>query len=102
MGVSGNILLSHSMYDKVKTHPEFKFKSLGKFSFKNVEGTQEVFAVANEGFAIPRRKELMGKFKKKEGKLKRLWPVGLIAIAAVLYFCSKRLSEQCGPSENRG
>ena len=89
MGVSGNILLSYSMYEKVKTNPEFKFQSLGNFYFKNVEGALEVFAVANEGFAIPRRKELIGKFKKKEGKLKRLWPVALIAIAAVLYFVQR-------------
>jgi len=89
MGVSGNILLSYSMYEKVKTHPEFEFRSLGKFSFKNVEGAHEVFAVANEGFAIPRRKELIGKFKKKENKLRRLWPVGLIILAAVLYFVQR-------------
>lgn len=86
MGVAGNILMSYSMYEKVKTHPEFEFKSLGKFNFKNVEGIQEVFAVANEGFAIPKRKELIGKFKKKEGKLKRLWPAILIALAAIVYF----------------
>lgn len=89
MGVAGNILLSHSMYVKVKTHPEFEFQSLGNFNFKNVEGALEVFAISNEGFSIPRRKELVGKFKKKEGKLKRLWPVGLIAIAAILYFVQR-------------
>ena len=89
MGVAGNILLSHSMYEKVKTNPEFEFQSLGNFSFKNVEGALEVFAVANEGFTIPRRKELIGKFKIKESKLKRLWPVGFIALAVVLYFVQR-------------
>lgn len=86
MGVGGNILLSQSMYIKVKNHPEFDFQSLGKFNFKNVDTPLEVFAVSNEGFAIPRRKNLTGKFKKRENKLKRLWPLGIMALAAVVYY----------------
>jgi class 3 adenylate cyclase len=86
MGIAGNILLSQSMYIKVKNHPEFDFQSLGNFNFKNVDHTLEIFAVSNEGFAIPRRKNLTGKFKKRESKLKRLWPLGILAIAAVVYF----------------
>lgn len=89
MGVAGNILLSYSMYEKVKTHPEFEFQPLGNFNFKNVEGSLEVFAVAYEGFTIPRRKELIGKFKRKDSKLRRFWPVGLIVMAVVLYFIQR-------------
>jgi len=89
MGVAGNILLSYSMYEKVKTHPEFEFQSLGNFNFKNVDGSLEVFAVAYKGFTIPRRKELIGKFKKKDRKIRRFWPVGLIVMAVVLYFVQR-------------
>lgn len=89
MGVAGNILLSHSMYEKVKTHPEFEFQSLGNFNFKNVEGPLEVFAVANEGLTIPQRKKLIGKFKKKESKYSRLWPIGLLLMAVVFYFVQR-------------
>ena len=68
MGIAGNILLSHSMFQKVKNHPQFKFQSLGKFNFKNVESEIEVFAIANEGFAVPRKNQLLGKFKKERNR----------------------------------
>ena len=38
--------------------------SLGSFEFKNVNAPIEVFALANDGFPVPRRNKLQGKLKK--------------------------------------
>lgn len=92
MGVAGNILLSHSMYEKVKNHPEFEFRFLGNLNFKNVEGPLEVIAVANEGLVIPQRKDLVGKFKKKDSNFNRLWPVGLLLLAVIFYLVQKEFT----------
>lgn len=100
MGIAGNILLSHSMYQKVKNHPEFKFQSIGKFDFKNVNETLEVFAIANEGFVIPKRKELAGKFKKKQSNLSKLVPIGIV-LAMVIYFLATRFWQQSDSSETQ-
>lgn len=100
MGKAGNILMSHSMYQKVKNHPEFKFQSVGKFDFKNVNETLEVFAIANEGFVIPKRKELVGKFKKKQSNLSKFVPAAIFA-AIVIYFFSTKFWQQEDSSETQ-
>ena len=91
MGIAVNILVSKSLYQKVKNHPEFNFISLGKFRFKNVDDTLEVFALANEGLIVPRRKDLHGKFKKKNTRIKRLWPASILAFASLFYFVQKNI-----------
>ena len=100
MGKAGNILMSHSMYQKVKNHPEFKFQSIGKFDFKNVNETLEVFAIANEGFVIPKRKELVGKFKTKQSKIRKFVPAGIFAAMAI-YFFAARFWQQDDSSETQ-
>ncbi len=92
MGKAGNILMSHSMYQKVKNHPEFKFQSIGKFDFKNVNETLEVFSIANEGFVIPKRKELVGKFKKKQSMLSNF--VLAVILTMIIYFLATRFWQQ--------
>ncbi|MDW3651175.1 MAG: adenylate/guanylate cyclase domain-containing protein [Bacteroidia bacterium] len=61
MGVPGSILVTERVIHDVKSHPEFEMASLGKFQFKNVEKPMEVFALANEGFIVPKPDELAGK-----------------------------------------
>ncbi|MBK6478042.1 MAG: adenylate/guanylate cyclase domain-containing protein [Saprospiraceae bacterium] len=66
LGVAGAILFSKEIYNKIKNHPEFKTVLVGSFPFKNVEEPMEVYAIANEGFAIPSAQEALstGKLKK--------------------------------------
>jgi adenylate cyclase len=68
MGVAGGILFSDQIKERIKDEHDLKMLSFGHFDFKNVEESIEVFALANDGFALPRRPELKGKFKevKKE------------------------------------
>ncbi|MDW3651174.1 MAG: adenylate/guanylate cyclase domain-containing protein [Bacteroidia bacterium] len=61
MGVPGSILVTERVIHDVKSHPEFEMASLGKFQFKNVEKPMEVFALANEGFVVPKAEQMKGK-----------------------------------------
>ena len=63
MGVPGAVLFSKKIRDEIKNQPELKIKSLGNFAFKNVEEEMEVFALANEGFIVPKRENMKGKLR---------------------------------------
>ncbi|TAL44804.1 MAG: tetratricopeptide repeat protein [Chitinophagaceae bacterium] len=79
LGVPGSILFSKKIADEIKNKAEFHTVSLGSFEFKNVNGSIEVFALANEGFPVPKRSMMEGKLKKKNF-LKRNVIVALLFI----------------------
>jgi len=92
MGVPGSILVTERVIHDVKSHPEFQMTSLGKFQFKNVDKPMEVFALANEGFVVPRKQDMKGKLAnkgvKKNLKL-QLWGsllAALILITSLFFF----------------
>jgi len=89
LGIAGSVLLSKNVLDKVKNQAELKFTSLGTFEFKNVEEPMEVFALANEGFVLPRREELKGKVKEETTSSKiRYWMIGaaLVFLIVLLFY----------------
>ena len=61
LGKPSAILISKKVRDEVKNNPDLKLQLLGSFEFKNVEEPMEVFALANEGFAIPKKENMQGK-----------------------------------------
>ena len=63
LGQANAILFSGEINNKIKNNSEFKSVSLGKFEFKNVDDPVEVFALANDGFTIPKKEQLSGKLK---------------------------------------
>ena len=63
LGTSNSILFSSEINNKVKNQPEFKTLSLGSFHFKNVDDRIEVFALTNDGLAVPDRKKMEGKLE---------------------------------------
>lgn len=69
MSVPGAVLLSSTVYESMQNHRDLKFAPLGPFEYKNVKNPMEVFAVANEGFRVPEKKELKGKFKEKTAEV---------------------------------
>ena len=75
LGQANTILFSKEVFDKLKNQPEFKSISLGKFEFKNVDEPMEIFALANDGFIVPKREEMSGKLKeiKKKSARKNGW-----------------------------
>ena len=92
IGVPGSVLMSNDIYRKVQNQTEFQFQSLGTVEFKNVEESMHVFALANEGFAIPNRDHLKGKIQQRNSRnqiIKIGAPIAAFAIIAMLYFILK-------------
>ncbi len=65
MGIQGAVLLSDSIQKQIKNKPQFELTSLGNFEFKNVDEPMEIFALVINNFPIPKREEMIGKFKDK-------------------------------------
>lgn len=57
LAISGSILISGKVYDDIKNHREFETVPLGSFELKNVKGTVDVYAIGNEGLAVPTEKD---------------------------------------------
>lgn len=92
LGIGGAVLFSRQIKKHIANQPEFEVESLGVFDFKNVEEPMEVFALANEGLLIPRRKEMKGKVKPAaKSKSRFLIPalLGLLAILGSYYFLNQ-------------
>ena len=53
LSVPGAVLISDKVYDEVKNQNKIKSILLGKFNLKNVKRQVDVYAIANEGLAIP-------------------------------------------------
>jgi len=65
LGISGSVLFSKEVNDKIKNRPELKTASLGDFLFKNVEEPITVYALSNKGFPVPKNEEILGKLEKR-------------------------------------
>jgi len=65
IGIPGAVLFSESIQRCIVSHPNLKHVSLGKFEFKNVNKPLEVYALATEHLAIPKRESIKGKLKTK-------------------------------------
>ena len=65
LGVAGSVLMSKNIYDKVKNQADTEFEKLGRFQFKNVEESIEVYALANQGLVVPTSDQMSGKLKVK-------------------------------------
>jgi TolB-like protein/class 3 adenylate cyclase/Flp pilus assembly protein TadD len=61
LSVPGGIFISEKVFDEIKNHTSIISKSLGLCELKNVKRPIEVFAIANEGFPVPDRSEIIGK-----------------------------------------
>lgn len=80
LGVPGAILMTDSIKRQVDQDERFQLAALGEFDFKNVTNTVPVYALANEGFPIPKRKEMQGKLKEKPDKSNALWLVPIVTL----------------------
>ena len=91
LGVPGAVLFSKRIKRHIANQSEFEVASIGEFDFKNVDKTMEVFALANEGLAVPKRSEMEGKIKSNGSKTttkrsKILWGVIAMLLIIVSYF----------------
>lgn len=92
LGQPGSILFSKEVFDKIRNHAEFKSAYLGKFLLKNVSEPMDVFALANQGLAVPDKEKIEGRIADIAGKnltKQRKWlitaGVALILILAAVF-----------------
>src|SRR5258705_3772680 len=83
LGQENTILVSGEFYDKIKNNPSISTVPMGRFDFKNVITSLEIFAVSNEGLFIPQRRKMEGKLKKRSGQ-KRF----IITASLIIFFCA--------------
>jgi adenylate cyclase len=100
LGIANSVLFSSEINNKLKNQPGFKTVSVGQFQFKNVDEPMEVFALANEGFVIPDKKQMEGKLQEKKSGQKK-WILALVSILllAALFFFYRYRSRVEGFSE---
>ena len=86
LGKAGSILFSKDVFEKIRNREHFKTVSLGRFQLKNVDEPMEIFALANEGLAVPDKSELDGIVVQPiDKRLKRSrWAVVILLIALLL------------------
>jgi TolB-like protein/Flp pilus assembly protein TadD len=53
LAVPGGILISEKVYDEVKNQRGIETRSLGSFALKNVKRPMEIWAITNQGLAVP-------------------------------------------------
>jgi len=66
LSVPGGILISGKVFDEVKNHAGITTRELGAFNLKHVKHPTRVFAVANEGLAIPSDSDLAPQRARRE------------------------------------
>lgn len=66
LAAPGGVLLSDRVCDELKNHPEFTTLSMGEFELKNVQRPVELFALTNNGLAVPCREEIRANRKAEE------------------------------------
>jgi adenylate cyclase len=63
LATPGSIFISEKVFDEIKNQNDILSHEIGYFEFKNVKTPVRIFAIANEGLAIPSRDELRGKLQ---------------------------------------
>ncbi len=63
---AGSILISDKVHDQLRSHPDIKTKFLDAYDLKNVDTAMPLFAIANDGLAIPDPSQVKGKLKTRE------------------------------------
>jgi adenylate cyclase len=103
LGQANAILFSSEINNKIKNHPQFSSVSLGKFEFKNVDEPVEVFALANEGFVVPKKEEMSGKLKEAQRRSsikKILLLAGIVLLLIAGLFAYKKFSGKSFIADN--
>jgi len=86
LGIANSVLISAEINNKIKNQPEFKTVSVGWFHFKNVDEPIEVFALSNEGFAVPDKNKMEGKLQeKKPAGRKWILPLAVLLLLALSF-----------------
>ncbi|MGI9544203.1 MAG: adenylate/guanylate cyclase domain-containing protein [Cyclobacteriaceae bacterium] len=85
LGQPAAVLFSQRVLEEIRNHPEFTYKSLGHFNFKNVTSLTEVFALTNIGLEVPKRSQLEGKLSPVKKRSKVTVAILTIILSIVAY-----------------
>jgi len=97
LGQPNCILFSSEINNKLKNQQGFKSVSLGHFLFKNVDESVEIFALTNDGFVVPDRKNMEGKLQKaKSSKKSILLSLSLLLLALISFFVYRQFYGSAG------
>jgi TolB-like protein/class 3 adenylate cyclase/Tfp pilus assembly protein PilF len=69
LAVAGGIFISEKVQDEIRNQENIHTRELGYFELKNVRYPVRLFAITNDGVAMPRRDELKGKTKETNNRL---------------------------------
>ena len=86
MAVPGGIFISGKVEDEIKNQEDIRTREMGYFELKNVKQPVRIYAIANEGIAVPSRDELKGKTKQTSNRLAVLPFVNMSADPENEYF----------------
>lgn len=86
LAVAGGIFISEKVHDEIKNHSVFSTREMGYFELKNIKQPVRVFAITNNGMAVPGRDELRGKTKQTKNRLAVLPFVNMSADPENEYF----------------
>jgi len=67
--VAGSVFISDKVFDEIKNQPQVNTLSMGLFELKNVLRPVEIFAIINEGLAVPQRTDVKVKLADAKSKL---------------------------------
>jgi len=104
LGIANSILFSSQIHSQIKNQQEFKSVSIGYFNFKHVDEAMEIFALVNEGLAVPRKEELTGKLKEvKKKSVIGKWIAATLVLSLILvsYLVYKKVFHMTGFSGER-
>lgn len=87
LAVPGSIFISEKLFDDVKNHEDIAAKPLGFFELKNVKQPVQVYAISNEGIAVPSREDIKGKIRQTLNSIAVLPFASLSSDPENEYFC---------------
>ena len=93
-GHSGSILISQSVYKKIRNRGDWQLEKLGKFRLKNVLEPQILFAVQGEGLTTIRPKELSHRVRKSFHSIPLILVFALLLIVIYYFGFNQKQSRQ--------
>lgn len=76
LGQPGTVLFSEEVFRKIRNNKQFETAQIGYFHFKNVDEPMAVYALANEGFPVPKKESVTGKLEHGNGEGKQSGSTG--------------------------
>jgi len=54
---AGSVFISEKVHDEIRNQPDIETRFMGKYTLKNVKEAMKVYAIANDGLVVPKRRK---------------------------------------------